>query len=307
MDAMLGRSSYSAGHFLFRLDDEGGDAAYLRSVAGGMVKGAVLGETVGPEYWSFKHLGAVEVDPIAFEIGMALSRPLLEWISGSWKRQFSRRDGVIIHADANFNPRLEHEFFQALITETKFPTLDGSTKEPAYLGVTVHPEWVNIKRTSGTKVQGTVGRNQKKWLPSSFRLEIDGFDCSRVSKIDSFSVKQKVRPLYIGAQRLPELEPISLEFSNITFYIAADYADQFMKWHDEVVIKGAKDTSSERQGVLEFLSPDRSQVLFSIQLNQVGIYNMSIDRSEANAEIIKRAKIELYVDSMDLKYGAGMG
>jgi len=43
----------------------------------------VLGETVGPEYWSFKHLGAVEVDPIAFEIGMALSRPLLDWISGS--------------------------------------------------------------------------------------------------------------------------------------------------------------------------------------------------------------------------------
>jgi hypothetical protein len=306
MGHMLARSSYAAGHFLFRLDGDE-DAAYLRSVSGGMVKGSVLGEAVGPEYSAFKHLGAVEVDPIAFEIGMSMSRPLLEWIRGSWRREFSRRDGCIIHADANFEPKLEHEFHQALITETKFPALDGAAKEPAYLGVTLHPEWVSMKRAGGGKMRGSVGLNQKKWLPSSFRVDIDGIDCSRVNKVDSFAVRQKIRPLYTGASRLPELEPISIEFSNVTIYMAADFAEPFLRWHEEFVVKGDRDTSSERTGAIEFLTPDRREVLFTVELKQVGLYNLTIDRSEANAEQIKRAKIELYVESMDLKYGSGMG
>lgn len=304
---MLARSSYAAGHFSFRLDGDDQDSAYIRSVAGGMVKGAVLGEAVGPEYSAFKHLGAVEVEPISFEIGMSMSRPLLEWIRDSWRRQFSRRDGVIIHSDANFQPKLEHEFFQALITETKFPTLDGEATQPAYLGVTIHPEWVDLKKATEDRLVSAVGRNQKRWTPSAFNLEIDGVDCSMTSKIDAFSVKQKIRPLYCGSGRLPELEPVSLEFSNLTIYMAADHAESFMKWHQEFVIKGDKDTASERSGALEFLSPNRQDVLFTVLLNRVGLYNLTIDKSEANATAIKRVKIELYVESMDLQYGSGMG
>lgn len=300
---MIARSSYSAGHFLFRLDGDADDAAYLRSVAGGMAKGSVLGESVGPEYSAFKHLGATEIEPISFEVGMSMSQPLLEWIRGSWRREFSRRDGVIIHADANFDPKIEHEFYQALITETKFPTLDGSAREPAYLGVTIHPEWIAMKRATGGKVMGTLNVDQKRWLPSSFELSIDGYDCSMVNKIDSFTVKQKIKPLYMGSMRLPELEPTSIEFSNLTFYMAAEYADPFVKWHQDLVLRGEREMQNERTGAIEFLSPDRSEVLFTVQLNRVGLFNLSIERSEANAEQIKRAKIEVYVESMDLKFG----
>jgi hypothetical protein len=103
---MLGRKSYTAGHFLFQIDGAGDGPAYLRSVTGGMVKGAVLEDQAGPVATPFKHLGAVEIDPIQLEIGMALSRPLLEWIRGSWRRQFSRRSGAIVHSDFDFKCRL---------------------------------------------------------------------------------------------------------------------------------------------------------------------------------------------------------
>ena len=298
----LGSKSYSAGHFLFKIDEGGEGAAYVKSVSGGMVKGAVLEDQAGPSSTQFKHLGAVEIDPIQIEIGMALSKPLLEWIRGSWRRQFSRRNGSIIHADFNFKCKHEQWFEDALITETKFPTLDGSAKEPAYLGVTLHPERVKDVKGDGSSVQGNHGQHQKLWQPSNFRLDITGIDCRYVNKIDSFAVTQKVKPLYTGSQRFPELEPTGIDFSNIIVYLAAEHAGDFMNWYQEFIVRGDKDTKQERDGFLEFLGPDSETVLFTVNLNRLGIHRLSIEKSEANTEQIKRVKVELYLESMDLAY-----
>lgn len=299
----LGRKSYSAGHFLFQIDEGGGEgAAYVKAVSGGMVKGAVLGDQAGPVSLSFKHLGAVEIDPIQLEIGMALSKPLLEWIRGSWKRQFSRRSGAIIHADFDFKCKFEQWFENALITETKFPPLDGSAKEPAYLSVTLLPEQVKPVKGDGREVQGKLGTHQKMWLPSNFRLDIQGIDCTYVNKIESLAVTQKTKQLYVGTSRFPEVEPTGVEFSNVILTMAADHADGFMGWYDEFVMRGAKDTRQERDGFLEFLAPDNHTVLFTVNLNRLGIHKLSVEKSEANAESIKRCKVELYLESMDLEY-----
>ena len=299
----LDSKSYSSGHFLFQLDHSGDPgAAYLKSVAGGMMKGSVLEENAGPAATQFKHLGTVEIDPIQLEIGMAMSRPVLDWIKQSWNRQFTRMDGQIIHADFNLNSRLEQWFTNALIAETKFPTLDGAAREPAYLGVTIHPEDVVVKKGDGKKVQGVTGMNQKRWLPSNFRLELEGIDCRYVNRIDSFSVTQKIRPLYTGVQRRPELEPTGVDFSNLVVYLAVEHARDFLAWHEEFVVQGRRSGVSERPGAIEFLGPDNSTVLFTIELHQVGIHRLTIEKSEAHAEQIKRAKIELYLESMSLEY-----
>lgn len=299
----LDSRSYSSGHFLFQLD-HGSDpgAAYLKSVAGGMMKGSILEENAGPAATQFKHLGTVEIDPIQIEIGMAMSKPVLDWIKGSWEKQFTRMDGQIIHADFNLNSRLEQWFTNALIAETKFPTLDGAAREPAYLGVTIHPEEIVVKPGDGRKVMGVTGMNQKRWLPSNFRLTIEGIDCRYVNRIDSFTVTQKIRPLYTGVQRTPELEPTGIDFSNLTVYLAVEHARDFVRWHDEFVVRGSKSTTSERPGFIEFLGPDNSTVIFTINLNQVGIHRLTIEKSEAHAEQIKRAKVELYLESMSLEY-----
>jgi hypothetical protein len=303
MISRLQRRSYSAGHFLFRLDhgsDEG--AAYLKSVGGGMVKGAVLEEQAGPASQQFKHIGAVEIDPITIEIGMALSRPVLDWIKGSWEKKFTRQDGCIVHADFNLKCKMEQWFYRALITETKFPTLDGAAKDPAYLSVTIHPEEVEHVDGDDTAVTGFYGQNQKLWLPSNFRMWIQGIDCTYVNRIDSFTVTQKVKPLYLGQQRFPELEPTGIDFSNITVYIAAEHATDFEDWYQETVIAGTQETTAERPGYIEFLGPDNDTVLFTINLNELGIHRMSLEKSEANAEQIKRYKIELYMETMELEW-----
>lgn len=67
----------------------------------------------------------------------------------------------------------------------------------------VNPGYVNVSFGGGTPGQGQVvkfnqaqaGRTQKKWLPSNFRLAIDGMDCSHASKIEPITVKQSIADL----------------------------------------------------------------------------------------------------------------
>jgi hypothetical protein len=233
---------------------------------------------------------------------MAMSKPVLDWIKGSWEKKFTRQSGSIIHADFDLSSQFEQWFYDALIAETKFPTLDGAAREPAYLGVTIHPERVEGKKGDRKQVQGVTGMNQNLWLPSNFRIAIEGIDCSMVSRVDSFTVTQKIRPLYLGVDRFPELEPTGIDFSNINVYLALQHAGDFMRWYEEFIVKGDKETVSERPGYIEFLGPDNKTVIFTINLNQLGIHRLTIEKSEAQSEQLKRAKIELYMESMTLEY-----
>jgi hypothetical protein len=301
----LARRAYAGGHFVFTLDGAP-VPGYLRSVEGGTITGEVIDETVGPDFTHFKHLGTVSIEPLTLELGMSMSRPIFDWISASWKRDFSRRSGSVVHTDARYESQVEQWFTDALIVETTFPALDGASTDPAYLTVKLQPEQVELKRGDGQLVSSVISPMQKHWSPSNFRLNIDGLDTSHVSKIDSFSVTQKLKELYVGSARFPELEPTGLEFSNLTVYTSLAHADDFLAWYQEVLADGDKDTRQERQGAIEFLGPNRKDTLFTVGLHNVGIFGFTIEKSEAGADRPKRCKIDLYVESMSLEYGAGV-
>jgi hypothetical protein len=297
------RTAYTSGHFLFQLDGDP-ETSWLKSVDGGSVKGSVLEENVGLDHIQLKHVSTVEIDPLTIEVGMSASAPVFRWIDDSWRHRFSRRNGAIIHANFNLESVIEQEFQDALVSEVSFPTLDGSDKNPAYITIKLQPERVEIKQSGGRKLQGIDGQKQKLWTPSSFRLEIQGVDCTQVSKIESFTVKQKIKPLYVGSNRYPELEPTGVEFPKLSISIAAAYAEDFIKWHQAFVVKGDKDPKHQKPGAIEFLDPATAKTIFTIELKNVGISQLAIEKSEANAESIKRCKIELFVESMELDLGS---
>ncbi len=299
------RSPTAGGHFVFMLDGSP-VPGYVRSVEGGTLVGEVIDETVGPDFATFKHLGTLSVEPLTLELGMSMSRPVFEWIQASWRREFTRKNGAVVHADARYRAQLEQSFIDALIAETTFPTLDGSSTDPAYLTVKLQAESVDLERAGEESVSGVISRRQKQWSPSNFRLHLDGIDTTHVAKIDSFSVKQKLKELRVGPARLPELEPTNLEFDNLTVYTTLNHADDFIAWYEDAVVKGDKETRQERTGAIEFVSPDGVDTLFTVTLKNVGIYGLSIDKSEAGSEQVKRCKVNLYVEAMDLEYGDGI-
>lgn len=299
----INRTAYTSGHFLFHLDGDP-ETSWLKSVDGGGVKGSLLEEGVGPDHVQLKHVSTVEIDPLTVEMGMSASSPIFRWIQDSWKRQFSRRTGSVIHANFNLESVIEQWFQDALISEVTFPALDGGDKNPAYLTMKLQPEYMEIKSGDARKIQGIDGQKQKMWTPSSFRFEIDGIDCTHVNKIDSFTVKQKIKPLYVGSNRYPELEPTGVEFPKLTVTMGAAYASDFIKWHHDFVIKGDKDPAHQKTGAIEFLDPSTAQPIFTIDLRNVGMSALTIEKSEANAEAIKRCKVELFVENMELKLGS---
>jgi hypothetical protein len=299
--------SYAAGHFELLIDGHK-TTTYLKAVEGGWAKANVIDEPIGADPNRVKHLGTVELDPISLEFGLSGSRQLLEWMQGSFNRKWSRRNGQISHADFNLNETFEHWFYDALITEASFPTLDGSSKDSGYLKCKIQPERVLTKPGPPKSISGQYTITQKQWVPSSFRFTIDRLDAMKyTNKIDGFTIKQGIKRLYTGADRFPQIEPTSIQFPNLTGTIALAYADDLLKWHSDYVFKGTVDPRSQLTGSIEYLTADRTNTIFRINLFEIGLMSAMVEPSTANSDSIKRVKFEMFVGRMEIDGPGSLG
>lgn len=298
-------SPSTAGHFHLVIDGSP-TTAYLKSIEGGYARAGVITESIGPQNLRIKHVSTVEVEPMSISFGLAGSNDILQWIQASWRKTWNRRNGSVTHANFDLKSIFQHDFYDALIEETTFPTFDGASKEPAYLKVKIQPQVALTKQGDGKVLQATdqeknAYARQKLLLCSGFRLEIDGFDKIKyANKIDSFTIKQGIKKFHTGRDRFPEIEPTKIEFPNITGTIAFDYADELFRWYHEYLVQGKRDPAAQKTGYLAFLAPDKTTVLFRINMYEIGISHLEIVPSSANAEEIKRVKFELFVGKMDL-------
>jgi hypothetical protein len=295
------KRSYTSGHFELLIDGHA-STAYLKSVDGGFAKAQLIDEPVGPSNERIKHTSVVDIDPFTIDFGLSGANDILRWIQGSWNKKYSRRNGTVSHANFNLQKTFEHEFREALITETSFPALDGASKEAAYLKIKIQPEYVRAKKLSGSeKAQGNLGTKQKMWMASGFQLNIDGIDEVRfTNKIEAFAIKQGIKKLYTGQDRFPQIEPTKIEFPNITGTIALEHANKLLEWHDQYVMSGQSDPKAQKTGSIDFLTPKRDKTIFSINMYEIGLASLQVLPSTANQDAIKRVKFELYVGRMDL-------
>ncbi len=232
-----------------------------------------MSEPIGPDNMQIKHTSVVDIEPFSADFGISGAQGVLQWIQDSWKKQFSRRNGQITHANFDLDQVFTHEFNDALITETTFPTLDGSVeKDAAYLKLKFQPETIVSKKQDGGMIQSNLGPNQKMWLCSGFRLNIDGLsNIDYTNKIESFTIKQSIKKFYTGYDRFPTVEPTRLEFPNLNGTIGLGYADDLIGWYQQYVVDDEADPAAQKTGSLEFLAPDRVEVIFRLDLYEVGI------------------------------------
>src|SRR5690606_24928703 len=73
--------------------------------------------------------------------------------------------------------------------------------------------------------------SQKHWSANNFDLTIKGLEqaCKRVTKIDSFTVKQKIIEHHVGGQKAAIKVPSVVDFPNLTFYVPEADAMPFME------------------------------------------------------------------------------
>jgi hypothetical protein len=164
------------------------------------------------------------------------------------------------------------------------------------------PEFIRSVKASGKLTDQSAKYEQKVFLPSNFRLQIDGLDCSKVNKIESFIVKQGVATKDSGSARDQLKDPGKLEIPNLKITMPESAAQPFIDWHENFVIKGNNDVSKERNGSLTLLSQNRQVELAKIEFSQMGIFRIQPDKAGATADQIKRITVELYVEQMTFNY-----
>lgn len=171
---ILTRNSYTAGNFELLIDGHK-PTAYVKSVEGGWSTASISDDGAGPDSQRAKQISTIDIEPITVEFGLGGATDLLKWIAGSWDRTDDRRrNGQITHADFDMRTMFQHDFHDALLTETTFPAVDGASKESGYITCKLQPAWVATTALSepGPRIWGTMSPHQKQWTPAAFVGEI---------------------------------------------------------------------------------------------------------------------------------------
>jgi hypothetical protein len=276
----------------------------LISTAGGDISADVVEVPVPDSVFVQKRIGQPQYEDFTVQIDLGMAHDVYDWVAASWAGNPVRKDGSITTADAAMNAQLEHEFSQALVTETTISGLDAATlKAAGGLTVKFSPEFTRTKKGSG-KVPTGAGQKQKQWLGANFRLELDGLDCAHVRKIDSFTVTQAAVAGQTGDAREDTIKPGKLEFPNLSVTIAdGPSAATWQSWFDDFVIKGDSEDSQEKNGAIVFLGADLKAELGRVVLHNVGICALRRPAREAHSESAHVLVVELYCERMELHVG----
>jgi hypothetical protein len=302
MATPLENRSFVGRYFALSFDNQSDAPGYLKSIEGGSIKGELLAQQIGGQPFRIKHVNNPMVEPVTVQVPLSMSDDLFEWVRKSWRGEVERRSGSITSYDFNHKPVHEWGFQEALILETTVPALDAQSRDPGYITVKFQAETAEHKyEPGGSKIQVKAPPSQTKWLHSNFRLELGSLDCTRIHKIDAFTVKQNAKPMACGSDWMYQIEPTSLEYPNLTVYVSMISAKTWFDWHKEFVVMGKNKPENELTGSITFLDSTLKEELLTINLMSVGIVNITAEKSDASGQDqVKRAKVELYVEEMEI-------
>jgi hypothetical protein len=279
-----------------------GDITLLRKASGGNVVGRVVSFASGNDPLIQKQLDGTTTDDLQVELGMAMSSGLFDWIAASWGANPPSHDGAILACDLQYTVRSERGFVAALISETAIPALDAAAKTPGYLGLRLTPRSVLPGTNPNVKLHMGPGVKQKLWLTSNFRLDVDGLDASKESRIAPFAVR---RPIEIASSGgTTTLQAGMIDFPSLRVTLSMAGADSWFDWYEDFVLDGNNGPAAERSGSISLLAPNLAQELARVDLDGVGIFRLTTDKDEdAPPDQIPRLTAHLYCEQMTLVPG----
>jgi hypothetical protein len=284
--------SFGAGKFAVELD--GVTAGWLSSVEGGMAFGDVV-KLAGEDFFFKKQISNAGYRDIRLEFGADMDPSFYNSIAQALQGQPVSLNGAIVGVDFNYNVISRLEFQHALITEVGFPALDATSKDAAKMSIVLSPDQTVLNRKVSGKINAKSPNTQKRWLPSNFRLSIDGLDSKKVSKIDALTVKLP-RPACFRCEEDSQSQKVDFPDLVVTM---GEPAESVHDWFEDFVIKGNNGDSQEKGGELVYLSFDLKTPLFILKFNHLGIFELMPVVNEANGSSVARLLAAMYCESME--------
>jgi T4-like virus tail tube protein gp19 len=267
----------------FVLELAGVNVGSLSAFAGGEARREVL--ATSGQVFARKNISGADHEDFTMQIGLSMAPAVYDWIAAAWKGQHMIQDGAVIVASADLKEIQRYDFHNASIRETNIPTLDASSQEVGHLTVKFTAELVRSKSGSGSPTSAGVVK-AKPWYASNFRLQIDGLDCAKVRKIDSFAVTNPIIADAIGSRVIKRVGAINFPTFSVTLLETA--AKTWRDWLENSLTDDAKHL---KNGTLTFLAPDQTE-LGRIALRDVGISKFSSSRPFVI--------VQLFCERMDL-------
>jgi T4-like virus tail tube protein gp19 len=296
--------SYTAGKYAMELN--GQLAGWIYSAEGGHATSDVVVQPVGADRVQTKHIGGITYEPITVKFGNGMSTTYYQWIQATLAGQPARQNGAIVTCDYNFNEQSRLEWLNAIVTEIGFPACDAASKDAAMMTLKFAPEQTRIlgkaTGTIGTRYKGSAVV-QKKWLPSNFRLKIDGLDCSKVSRIEAItaSVRSATGPtsLAIAQHAAAPLQQIS----NLVVTLAEASAETFYAWYKASIIQG-NTAQAQKSGQLEYLSPDLTNAIFALTFPRLTILKWTPLPAPVGVTTVRTVQIQMACASLGFAWNA---
>jgi phage tail-like protein len=300
MPAIQNRS-YAAAHFGLELDGKD-NVGLFRSIEGGGVRADVMTYQGGGSYLKMRQLGKPKFEDIKVQVGMAMSKPFYDWIADFFEGTATRKTGAIVAADFYYNERARRKFDGAMMKELTFPKLDAADKNAAYMTIAIACETIAFEKGTGAKLPQPTGFDtQKLWTACNFSFVLDGFEaaCRRVSKVDSFTVKQTIIEYHSGGERWPTKLPSQIDFPNLAFYLPEADAQLFIDELNKRVIKG--EPAAKNGGHIMAFDAERN-ALCTLHFTGADVLSVTPDRSDSSSEDIKQVKVEICTEGMSFEY-----
>lgn len=270
------------------------------SVSGGYATASIAEQSASPTAFVKKNVAGVKYEDITVTCGAGMSKAFWTWVADTMGRKTPSRNGSVDLVGFDNKPVSQLTYANALISQITFPTLDASIKEPAFFTVVLTPESTRRGVGKGTAVAPRDLSKQKAWVTSNFKLDIPGLDTSRVSRIESFTFKQKTMASTVGVQREPTLHAASWEVPNLVVTINEAGAADWYAWYQSFFVEGRRLDENEKSGTLTFLAPDLQTTYMKLSLKHIGLAKFTPDKVEAGGEAIRRVRVEMYVEEMSL-------
>jgi phage tail-like protein len=302
------KAAYFGGRFVLELDDKK-PVGFVTSIDGGQFKADPVASMVGSDQIVTRYAGKPKYDDITITVGMAMSPSFWKWVKASLDNKPERRSGAIVGYDFNNCERTRRTFSNALISEVTFPALDAASKSGALLTVKFTPERLAYVDGDNSKLRMDQALNeavkQKRWLASNFKFGLEKFkgdDSLRNAKIEAFTVKQNVINNPVGPELESRKEVGRLELPSLQVSFAETQMKTWSDWFDKTVLKGNPEQTT---GAISYLASDYTTELMRVDLQNVGLASLEIEKYEAGKEGIARVKATLWVEALTVNPGKG--
>jgi hypothetical protein len=238
-----------------------------------------------------KRVGQLRWEELELQFRLPLHRTVYDWIAASWRREYKPRTVRITAFDPELNVLRRREFPGALITETTVSALDASLSELGLLKLKLMPETVQTISPGGRVL---APKPPVSWLGAKFRLDLPELDCTRVLKIDSFTVKQPFAVKLTDTGQVTAPGPLS--FPNLTVTLPENSAATWQAWFNNLVVEGHSG-DAEKTGRLSLLDPQLRERV------RIGLFNVGIFRLTSSPwtpdDSPRRVVAGLYCERMD--------